>query len=216
MKWYVSAAFAVLLSSLLPVTMPASLADGPILLVTPQGVFQSNVVNNRPGPWEPVSIDVIVQGFPVGSPPVVVPPPGETPANPQVQQVAALSKTVLNDKSEATAVAAIVEALAKSGLSGTAFKDAIVLSAPLADSSLKAYGRVFKWVHQATAISTDPAVLAAGLRAAFDIPAATVDLVVAQASREEGAALAEEATDFAAIIQLVTMIIELLQKLGII
>jgi hypothetical protein len=191
-------------------------ADGPILLVTPQGVFQSDVAGNRPGPWKPVSIDVIVQGFtPGGGPPITIPPGGGDTSDPVVQQVSALSKTILKDKSEATAVASIVDALGKAGLAGEAFKDAIELSAPLADSSLQSAGRVTKWVKEATKVSTDPAKLSAGVRAAFGIESATTDMVIEQANRPEGAALPEEALDLALIIQLVSMIIDLLTKLGI-
>ncbi len=192
-------------------------ADGPILLVTPQGVFQSDVTGNRPGPWKPVSIDVIVQGFtPGGGPPITTPPGGGDTTDPVVQQIASLSKSILKDKSEGTAVASIVEALGKSGLSGESFKEALELSAPLADSSLQTGGRVTKWVKEATKVSTDPVKLAAGVRSAFGIESATTGMVVEQASRPEGAALPEEALDLALIIQLVSMIIDLLTKLGII
>lgn len=191
-----------------------AMADGPILLVTPQGVFQSDVVSNRPGPWKPVSIDVIVQGFtPGGGPPVVIPPGN---ADPLVQKVADLSKAILRDKEEGTAVASIIDALAKSGLSGSSLEDALTLSAPLADSSMKADGRIVRWVKDALAVTTDPAKLSAGVRAAFGIQSATTDMIIAQATRAEGAAVAEEAIPFALIIQLITMIIDLLTKLGII
>ena len=120
------------------------------------------------------------------------------------------------DKAEATAVAAIVDALAKSGLTGGAFVDAINLSAPLADSSMKSDGRVVKWVAEATKITSDTTKLSAGVRSAFGIESATVAMIVQESNREEGAALAEEAADFAQIIQLVMMIIDLLTKLGII
>lgn len=195
--------------------LPACSADGPILLVTPQGVFQSNVVGNRPGPWQPVSIDVIVQGFTPGGGPINI-PPVDQPSDPIVSQIAALSKSILKDKAEATAVAAIVDALAKSGLTGGAFVDAINLSAPLADSSMKSDGRVVKWVAEATKITSDTTKLSAGIRSAFGIESATVAMIVQESNREEGAALAEEAADFAQIIQLVMMIIDLLTKLGII
>lgn len=193
-------------------------ADGPILLVTPQGVFQSDVVGNRPGPWKPVSIDVIVQGFTPGGggPPITIPPGGGGSTDPVVQRVAELSKSILRDKDEGTAVASIVDALAKSGLSGESLQDALSLSAPLADSSMKADGRFVKWVKDALAITTDPVKLAAGVRDAFGIQASTTDMIVAQANRSEGAAVVEEAIPFAAIIQLITMIIDLLTKLGII
>lgn len=191
-----------------------AMADGPILLVTPQGVFQSDVVGNRPGPWKPVSIDVIVQGFtPGGGPPVVIPPGN---SDPLVQKVADLSKAILRDKEEGTAVASIIDALAKSGLSGSSLEDALSLSAPLADSSMKADGRIVRWVKDALAVTTDPAKLSAGVRAAFGIQSATTDMIIAQATRAEGAAVVEEAIPFATIIQLITMIIDLLTKLGII
>lgn len=191
-----------------------AMADGPILLVTPQGVFQSDVVGNRPGPWKPVSIDVIVQGFtPGGGPPVVIPPGN---SDPLVQKVADLSKAILRDKEEGTAVASIIDALAKSGLSGSSLEDALSLSAPLADSSMKADGRIVRWVKDALAVTTDPEKLSAGVRAAFGIQSATTDMIIAQATRAEGAAVVEEAIPFATIIQLITMIIDLLTKLGII
>lgn len=194
-----------------------AMADGPILLVTPAGVYQSDVVGNRPGPWKPVSFDVIVQGFTTGGgPPVVIPPGGGGTSDPFVQKVSEISKSILKDKEEATAVASIVDALAKSGLNGSSLMDALSLSAPLADSSLKADGRIVKWVKDALTVTTDPSKLSAGVRAAFGISSSTTDMIVAQASREEGAAVVEEAIPFAEIIQLIMMIVDLLTKLGII
>lgn len=194
-----------------------AMADGPILLVTPSGVFQSDVVGNRPGPWKPVSIDVIVQGFTPGGggPPITIPPGGGS-TDPVVQKVADLSRAILKDKEEGTAVASIVDALGKSGLSGSALEEALTLSAPLADSSMKSDGRIVRWVKDALAVTTDPLKLSAGVRAAFGIESATTDMIVAQASRAEGAAVEEKAIPFALIIQLITMIIDLLTKLGII
>lgn len=210
-------AMALVLVCLLSMASVCS-ADGPILLVTPQGVFQSDVVGNRPGPWKPVSIDVIVQGFTPGggSPPITIPPGGGgIPSDALVLKIASMTKGILSTKDEAMAVASIIDALGKAGMTGEAFSEAVSLSAPLADASLKAGGRIVKWAEDLLKVSTDPAKLAAGVREAFGITPATTDMIIEQATRSEGAAVADEALDFAVIIELVMTVLSLLKKLGI-
>lgn len=193
-----------------------ALADRPILLVTPQGVYQAEVTNGVPGAWKPMAIDVIVQGFGNSPAPPDVPVPD--PNDSVTTQIAALAKTTLKDKSEATAVAALVDSLSKLGLSGTKLKEALEMAAPIADSSMQSDGRITKFVKAAVLISLDPVRLKSGISSAWDIAQSTLDVVHAAAQRPEGEALpaAAEALDIAAIIALIQMIIQLLQNLGII
>lgn len=133
-------------------------AERPVLLITPSGVYQSVVKDGIPGPWVAQEIDVIVQGFggpgtPPPKPPDIPVPPADDPA---VISVAAISKTGLKDKAEATAVAAIVDSLSKLGLTGSGFKEALEMAAPIADTSLKAGGRITKWARM---LWPSPAIL---------------------------------------------------------
>lgn len=192
------------------------LADRPVLLITPGGVYQSEVVNGIPGPWIAQEIDVIVQGFGGGTDTPVPVPPVVTPNDPQVASIAAISKTGLKDKAEATAVAAIISSMSKMGLTGANFTQALVMAAPIADTSLKAEGRITKWVKDATAVSNDPVKLKAGVQLAWDVSAASLDTIHSAATATTGAAISEEALNFAQIIQIITMILELLKNIGII
>jgi len=188
--------------------------DRPILLVTPSGVWQSTVTNGVPGPFVAMPFDVIVQGSGTGAPlPPVVNPP--TPGDPVVAQIKTISLD-LKDQKEATAIAAICNSLAKMGLSGANFKQALEMAAPIADTSLQAGGRITKWAKAATAITVDPVKLVAGLNAAFTVNSATLDTIHAASVAEQGAAVSEEALDFLAIIEIIKMILELLKGLGII
>lgn len=195
-----------------------SFADGPVLLVTPQGVYRSEVVNGVPGEWVPQQIDVIVQGFsgspvpPNGQPPVT---PAPAPSDPIVDQIKTVS-LALKDQREATAVAALVNSLSKMGLTGANFKQAIEMAAPIADTSMQTGGRIAKWAKAATVITTDPVKLIAGLNAAYTVSPATLDTIHQAAQAEPGAAVSGEALDWAQIIQVIQMVLELLKGLGII
>ena len=191
----------------------ACLAERPILLVTPAGVFQSVVDSSgKPGPWVPIAADVIVQGFTTGTPtpPVPIPPVDDA----VVKQVAAISKAVLRDKEEATAVAAIVDSIGKMNLSPTAFKEAIEMSAPIADASLSANGRITEWAKQAVAVTTDAAKLKAGVLSAFGIQQSTLDSIHDSAVNPEST-VTGEAVNWAQIIAIIQMILTLLKNLGI-
>ena len=121
-------------------SMPA-FADKPILLATPKGIFQCEVIDGIPQPWKPVDMDVIVRGFGVD-----IPKDPGTPLPPVndsiVQQVKQISSTALKDKSEATAAASIVDSLMGMKLTGATFKQALEMSLPIADSSLGSGGRL--------------------------------------------------------------------------
>lgn len=191
----------------------ACLADRPIILVTPAGVFQSVVdASGKPGPWVPLNADVIVQGFgntPTGPPTVPVPPAEDE----TVKKIAVISKS-LKDKEEATAVAAIVNSVATLNLPAADFKQALEMAAPIADASLSAGGRITEWVKQATAITTDPAKLKAGLASAFGVSQATLDSIYSAASNPETVATGE-AINWAQLITIIQLILTLLKNLGI-
>lgn len=190
-------------------------ADRPILLVTPKGVFQADVTDGVPGQFRPVPYDVIVQGFGGGGGTTPIPPDPKPPeADPLVQQVAAISKTVLKDSAEAKAMAAIIDSLSSNGLKGDSFKEALELTIPIADSSLNAGGRLINWVKQALAVTTDADKLKAGLQAAFSLSAVELQQI-AQAVKT-GDVPTGAAIDFTKIIEIITMIIALLKQLGII
>lgn len=196
-----------------------SLADGPVLLVTPQGVYRSEVVNGVPGAWVPQQIDVIVQGFsgspvpPTGQPPVAN-PPGST--DPVVQQVAAVSKT-LKDAAEATSVAAIIDSLSSAGVKDANLKEALELAAGIADSALKSEGRIAAWVKNATKITTSAAKLKAGLSSAWGIQAQTLEVIQQAVASPDGAETAAALDlDAAKIILIIKTILDLLRNLGII
>lgn len=186
-----------------------------ILLVTPKGVYQSEVTDGIPGPWTPSAVDIIIQGFgtkpPVG-PDVPIPPV----ADPVVSKVSEISRRILEDKSSATGIAALVDALGKQGLTGAKFREAMELAVPIADTALDAHGTYIAWMKAVLPVTDDPARLKAGLVAAWGIELSALDTIHAAAAREEGAALPAEALDFAAIIALITMILNLLKTLGII
>lgn len=197
---------------LVALSSSVAMADGPILLVTPKGVFQSTVTNGIPGPWAPHQIDVIVQGFGGGNTPPV---PPVSPDDPIVASVAAVSKS-LKDVKEATAVAAIITSLVKAGVKPADMKEALSLSGNIADTALKADGRIVKWVASVTVITSDPDKLKAGLILAWNIPSSSVDAIYAAASQPIGTTITGEAIDFAKIIEIIQMIIALLKSLGII
>lgn len=68
----------------------------------------------------------------------------------------------------------------------------------------------------ALAVTSDPAKLKAGVQAAWGVSAATIDAINVAAAAEPGSDIPAEALDFARIIEIIRMIIELLKNLGII
>lgn len=205
-----------LLSAILLSASFAHAADRAILLVTPKGVFQADVVDGVPGQFRPAPYDVIVQGFGGGGGTTPIPNPNPDPpqSDPVVQQIATISKATLKDSGEARALIAIIDSLSQNGLSGSGFKEAIELTMPIADSSLNAGGRLITWTKQALAVTSDAAKLKSGLQSAFSLSAAEVQQI-ARAVRT-GETPAEAAFDFTKIIEIITMIIALLKQLGII
>jgi len=186
---------------LLPVV---ALADRPIILVTPAGVYQSISRDGVPGAWQPLAADVVVQGFGGDDP-----KPPEPPNNdPIVQQVADISKS-LKDRDEATAVSALVDALYRNGLRGSDFADALKMAGRITDTSLNAAGRIETWVTKALAISDDATKLKAGLVKAGNLNAGTL-AAIQQALASPGQPLNAEAANFAEIIAIIRMVIELL------
>jgi len=208
----VIATVAFLLSAMLAAQ---ATADRPILLVTPGGVYIAEVTNGIPGPWKVHEIDVIVQGFRniPDSPNAPVPPVTPVPEDPAVRAVQDISKRVLRDKMEATALVAVIDSFVKAGVTGTDFKEALELAIPIADTSLKAQGRLTKWLKEVLLVSTDSAKLKAGLTSAFTVDAGSLERIAA--GSQPGAVVTEEALDILAIIQLVQLVLELLRNLGI-
>jgi len=189
------------------------LAGKPLLLVTPAGAYRAEVVNGVPGPWVLQDVTVIIQGFdgPGDPPDPPVPPITDT----DVTKVAAVSKTILTSKDEGTAAAAVVDSLQKAGLTGAKFKEALEMASPIVDTSLDMKGRFNAWTKAVLAITTDPAKIKAGLVSAWGI--ATSQLVAIQAGvTDKEQPLQAEALDFALIIQIIQMILDLLRNLGII
>ena len=184
-----------------------------IMLVTPKGVYQSEVKDGVPGPWTPADVDVIVQGF--GNVPPDKPPVDPPPADPVVAKVSEISRS-LKDKSEATGLAALVDSLGKLNLTPAKFREALELAVPIADVSLNADGRYETWLKAVLPVTSDAAKLKAGLVAAWGIELSSLDGIHSAATRAEGAAIPEEAFNFAAIIAMIEMILRLLKTLGFI
>jgi len=191
--------------------------------VTPGGVYQSIVSDaGVPGPWNKIDADVIVSGFgnipDTPNPPIPVPPVDD----PIVNQISEISKSVLKNKDEATAVAAIVNSVGKLNLSPSDFKEALELAAPIADVSLDTKGRIGEWVKQATSVTIDPKKLVAGVSSAFDVSASTLSSIHAAAIDPEVNPAVDpksvpegEAVNWALLIAIIQTILELLKNLGI-
>jgi len=195
---------------------PAFGADRPTLIITPSGVWQIDYENDVPQTPRPVDFDVIVRGFNTGgpNPPKPDPPVTDSPA---VQAVAAISKSTLKDASEATALYAIVEALKSSGLTGAEFGERLSDFAGLIDAQMSAGGRVTKWIDQVKAAvktpdgAINPQDLLDGLKRAFAIDRATVEMVTAEAAAAPGTAISDKAVDFVKIIELIRLILDLIK-----
>jgi hypothetical protein len=188
-------------------------ADRQVILVTPKGVFSSVVVDGLPGPFEPLNADVIVQGFTPGGGGGETPPkPDPDEGDPHVEAVVDASKR-LRDKDEGTAAAALVDALRRNGLTGRDFTEALVMAAKIADTTLGAGGRLKAWAASVTEITDKPGVILAGVTKAWGVSLGTMQ-DISEAVRDEGAD-SQAALDFAGIIALIRMVLELLRELGI-
>jgi len=190
-----------------------AMADRPILLITPSGVYQAEVTNGVPGPWKAAPYDVIVQGFGGGGGTTPV-PPGDPPTTPVDSQLVEIAKATLKDQKEATFAAAVVDSLMKAGLSGADLKDALKLTAPIVDSAANAEGRIVKFFNQILEVSTDGKAIQAAIVSAFSIAASTLDTIRAAAASSEPPT--GQALDFQAIILMIQGILQLLRNLGII
>lgn len=191
----------------------SAMADRPIFLVTPTGVYQSNVdASGKPGPWTPIAADVIVQGF--SNQPNPGPTPNPPSTDPVVLQIATLSKTGLKDKDDATAVAALIDSVARLNLSQQDFKESLEMAAPIIDSSLGAADRITKWAKAALLITTDPKKLKAGLADAWGVEQVTLDEIHAAAT-EPNEANTAKAVNWSQLITIIQTILTLLKNLGI-
>lgn len=189
----------------------SAMADRPIFLVTPTGVYQTIVDSSgKPGPWVPIAADVIVQGFSNQPGPTPIPPS----TDPLVLQIATLSKTGLKDKDDATAVAALIDSISKLNLSPLDFKESMEMAAPIIDASLGASDRITKWSKAALLITTDPKKLKAGLADAWGVEQATLDEIHAAAT-EPNEANTAKAVNWAQLITIIQTILTLLKNLGI-
>ncbi len=211
-KWYVW--FAVFVSF-------CSVSFGserPTLIITPGGVWQIDYVGDVPQTPRPVDFDVVVRGFNTGNTPdnpdIPVPPID----SPNVRSVAAISKTVLKDASEATQVYAIVEALKGSGLTGTEFSERLADFSGLIDTQIGASGRITKWVEQVIAAtkaadgSVNSQDLLDGLKRAFSIDRTAVDIITAESAAAPGTAVSDKAIDFVKLIELIRLILDLIKS----
>mgnify|MGYP003654481046 CR=1 FL=1 len=193
----------------------ATAAERMVLLITPSGVYQSTVVDGIPGPWASIDADVIVHGFTPGGGDTPKPPVPPTD-DPVVEKVKSAAVANLKDKPEGIAVASLIDALQKLNLPADKFTEAIDMAAPIADASMQANGRITAFFKAALAITQDPAKLKVGVQSAFGISAATLETIRSEAARPQGSDVSDTALDFAAIIAMIQMIIQLLKSLGII
>lgn len=192
-------------------------ADQPILLVTPKGAWQIPVTDGIPGAPVPANFTVIVQGFNGGGTTPNPPEPPKPDDDPIVSQVADLSSR-LNDKAEGTAAAALVNSLAKMGLTGKDLKDAILLAAPIMDTQLKSGNRISTWAKAVTDITVDRDKIISGILKAWNIDPELLGAIHAAAVRENRTpeqVKASEGFDITAVFGIIQMIIQLLKSLGI-
>lgn len=197
--------------------LPSLAADRPTLIITPSGVWQIDYVGDVPQAPRAVDYDVIVRGFstsPGPTPGDPVPPVTDSPA---VQAVATISKSVLKDASEATAVYAVIEALQGAGLTGPEFAERLSDFAGLIDTQVGAGGRITKWIDQVIAATKTPdgavkaSDLLTGLKRAFIIDKAAAELVATEAAGAPGTPITEQAIDFVKLIELIRLILDLIK-----
>lgn len=224
--------FAIAIASILAVCSAVA-EDRPIILVTPQGVWQADVVDGVPGQFKALNADVLIQGFGDGgnggggggdsetpNPP--------TPADPIVSQVKSLAIEHLQTDQEATAVVALIDTIAgqvdfSSEHAVTQFVRGVTRGAGVADDFLRSDGRLERFVTAAFDVTTDPVKLSAGVSAAFGLDSANIRALKAaiDSGDPEDAPIPvrsgdpQKAIDFALIVTLITKVIELLQLFGI-
>lgn len=199
MKWFLSLLFMA------GCCTGQCLADRPIFLVTPAGVFRSDIgPDGRPKPWEIITAYAIVDGFtptepqpPMPDPPTIPVPPVSDPI---VEQIAAISKATIRDKNEATAVAAIIDTIVKMNLPASDFKEVFEIAISMADESLGLDRRMIEWTTQVFAVTEDPVKMKAGLVSAFGVDPETLHSI------ETGKSL-----DFAKLIMVLQKIVELIE-----
>ncbi len=214
----ISSVFVVAASIAALFSQAAMAVDRPVLLVTPQGAWRLDITAGVPQNPIQLEVTVIVQGFGDGGGGTnPIPPIPDPTISTAVEKVAAAS-TILKDKSEAIAVAALFNSLSKAGLTGEQLKQAVVVAAPIVDSQLKSGDRVKTLVGAIVKITTDPAVVIAGLSKQWGISPDILGAIDASATGRKLSATefdAAEAFDFAAILQIIMAIIQLLRDLGI-
>lgn len=193
--------------------------SGPTLLITPRGVWQIDYEDDVPVSLRPMNYDVVIRGFGTGGDTDADPTPDRpVPGSPEVQAVAAISREVLRDSQEATSVYAIVETLHKSGLSAVELADRLTDFSGLLDFQLGSNGRLATWIGRVIEDVASPngglvaQHLLDGLRSAFRIDRASVDLVVSSSQQPKGALVAEEARDWTRLIETLRMILELIRS----
>ena len=196
--------------------MVSSATEKPILIVTPQGVWQINFVDGKPQSPIAADVTVIVQGF--GNDPAPKPP--EPPVTDQtVDRVASASVSpYLGSKAEAVACAALIDSLGQAGLSGEQLKAAMKVAVPIVDTHMGSGGRVVSWSGKVLEITTDPAKIKQGLTKAWSLSEAAYTAMDAAVSGRDMAAAESEAVagiDIAKIMQLIMTIVTILQQLGL-
>lgn len=203
------------------VLMPAVMAGEKMVLYTPTGVYECVVTSSGPSDWVLVydarGADVSVKGFggDIGKPDPPADPDEPDPADPVVQKVADISKAVLNDDNDATAVYAIVETVA-GNTPKDRFLEAMRLSIGIADGSLDADGRFEEWLRQVSSETSDPVKMMAGLRVAFDVDRAAVQAVydTLEAGDDEVEDSHLFGIDIAGLLAVIKLVMELLDKLS--
>lgn len=205
-----------LLSLLALLIASVAVADNPILLITPKGVYIAEVENGVPGEFKPFAGDVILRGF--GSPPTPKPddPGSPVPDSPEVLRIATISKTILKDADEATKVYSVVDAIRGATSSNKEFSDRLSDLAGLIDAQMKAEGRVTRWIDQIISIVPEgglkPPDVLSGLKKAFSINLVTAAVIAAEASQPVGSQIHEKAVDFIKLIELIRLIIEIISN----
>jgi hypothetical protein len=182
-------------------------------------VFQSIVSDaGVPHPWEKISADVIVTGFggnvPDSPKPIPdAPKPEPDATDPIVKDIERISWDTLNNNSQATAVAAVVDSVGKLGLSKQDFKEAMDMSIPIVDKSLNASGALETWWIAVAKVTTDWQKIKAGVSATWDVDKGSLS-AIAEAAGESGV-VTGEAVNWTQIIAIIQMILTLLKNLGI-
>jgi hypothetical protein len=210
-----------ILTILMLAIVPAVHADDKMVLYTPAGVYECVVTSSGPGEWVLVydarGADISVKGFggDIGKPDPPTDPDEPDPADPVVQKVADISKDVLKDDNDATAVFAIVETVAANTPSNR-FVEALRLAMGIADGSLDADGRLEEWLRQVSAVTSDPAKMMSGLRVAFDVDRDAVQAVynAVEAGDEEVKGSQLFGLDIAGLLAVIRLVMELLDKLS--